>query len=76
MKELLSVTVTGNWRIVFRYHEPTNTVSDIGLIDYTERSCPATMKTRPIRATSSNEIIDAGLSVSKAATFSKVRRAA
>jgi proteic killer suppression protein len=34
MKGYWSVTVTGNWRIVFRYHEPTNTASDIDLIDY------------------------------------------
>ncbi|OQW60525.1 MAG: peptidase [Nitrospira sp. ST-bin4] len=29
-----SVSVTGNWRMVFRYHEPTNIASDIDLIDY------------------------------------------
>jgi proteic killer suppression protein len=34
MKGYWSLTVTGNWRIVFRYHEPTNTASDIDLIDY------------------------------------------
>ncbi|MEK7351977.1 MAG: type II toxin-antitoxin system RelE/ParE family toxin [Nitrospirota bacterium] len=34
MKGYWSVTVTGNWRIVFRYHESTNTASDIDLIDY------------------------------------------
>ena len=34
MKGYWSVTVTGNWRIVFRYHETTNTASDIDLIDY------------------------------------------
>lgn len=34
MKGYWSVTVTGNWRMVFRYHEPTNTASDIDLIDY------------------------------------------
>jgi proteic killer suppression protein len=34
MKGYWSLTVTGNWRIVFRYDETTNTVSDIDLIDY------------------------------------------
>lgn len=34
MKGYWSLTVTGNWRIVFRYHETTNTASDIDLIDY------------------------------------------
>lgn len=29
-----SLTVTGNWRLVFSYDEPTNTASDIDLIDY------------------------------------------
>ena len=26
--------VTGNWRLIFRYDEQTNTASDIDLIDY------------------------------------------
>lgn len=34
MKGYWSVTVTGNWRMVFRYYETTNTASDIDLIDY------------------------------------------
>jgi proteic killer suppression protein len=34
MKGYWSLTVTGNWRMVFRYHEPSNTASDIDLIDY------------------------------------------
>jgi toxin HigB-1 len=34
MQGYWSLTVTGNWRIVFRYHEPTNTASDIDLIDH------------------------------------------
>jgi plasmid maintenance system killer protein len=25
---------TGNWRLIFRYDEQTNTASDIDLIDY------------------------------------------
>jgi proteic killer suppression protein len=29
-----SLTVTGNWRLVFRYDEGTNTASDTGLIGY------------------------------------------
>ena len=29
-----SLTVTGNWRLVFSYDEQTNTASDIDLIDY------------------------------------------
>jgi proteic killer suppression protein len=29
-----SLTVTGNWRLIFRYHEKANTASDIDLIDY------------------------------------------
>ena len=29
-----SLAVTGNWRLVFRYHEEANTASDIDLIDY------------------------------------------
>ena len=28
------LTVTGNWRLIFRYDEPNNTASDIDLIDY------------------------------------------
>ena len=34
MKGYWSLTVTGNWRIVFHYDETTNTASDIDLIDY------------------------------------------
>jgi proteic killer suppression protein len=29
-----SLTVTGNWRLIFSYDERTNTASDIDLIDY------------------------------------------
>jgi proteic killer suppression protein len=29
-----SLTVIGNWRLLFRYDEQTNTASDIDLIDY------------------------------------------
>ena len=29
-----SLTVTGNWRLIFRYDEQMNTASDIDLIDY------------------------------------------
>ena len=34
LEELWSLTVTGNWRLIFRYDEETNTASDIDLIDY------------------------------------------
>jgi proteic killer suppression protein len=34
LRGLWSLTVTGNRRLVFRYHERTNTASDIDLIDY------------------------------------------
>ena len=33
MKGYWSLTVTGNWRIVFRYHEPTYTANDSDVID-------------------------------------------
>ena len=29
-----SLTVTGNWRLIFRYDETSNCASDIDLIDY------------------------------------------
>jgi toxin HigB-1 len=34
MKGLWSLAVAGNWRLIFRYDERTNTASDIDLIDY------------------------------------------
>jgi len=34
LKGSWSLTVTGNWRLVFRYDEQANTASDIDLIDY------------------------------------------
>ncbi len=34
LQEFWSLTVTGNWRLIFRYHEATNTASGIDLIDY------------------------------------------
>jgi proteic killer suppression protein len=33
-KGFWSLTVTGNWRLIFRYDEETNTARDIDLIDY------------------------------------------
>jgi proteic killer suppression protein len=33
-KGFWSLTVTGNWRLIFRYDEATETVWDVGLIDY------------------------------------------
>jgi toxin HigB-1 len=34
LKGFWSLTVTGNWRMVFFYDEQTNTADDIDLIDY------------------------------------------
>jgi proteic killer suppression protein len=34
LKGMWSLTVTGNWRLIFRYDEPSNSASDIDLIDY------------------------------------------
>ena len=34
LKGLWSLTVTGNWRLIFCYDEQTNTAGDIDLIDY------------------------------------------
>jgi len=34
LKDFWSLTVTGNWRIIFRYDEATNTASELDLIDY------------------------------------------
>jgi proteic killer suppression protein len=34
LKGLWSLTVTGNWRLIFRYDENTNAARDIDLIDY------------------------------------------
>ncbi|HEY6904735.1 MAG TPA: type II toxin-antitoxin system RelE/ParE family toxin [Candidatus Acidoferrales bacterium] len=34
LKGSWSLTVTGNWRLIFRYDEQTNSASDIDLIDY------------------------------------------
>jgi proteic killer suppression protein len=34
LKGFWSLTVTGNWRVIFRYDETTNTASDIDLTDY------------------------------------------
>jgi proteic killer suppression protein len=34
LKGFWSLTVTGNWRLIFRHDEKTNTASDIDLIDY------------------------------------------
>ena len=29
-----SLSVTGNWRLIFRYDEETNTASELDLVDY------------------------------------------
>lgn len=34
LKGYWSLTVTGNWRIIFRYDAAVNTASDVDLIDY------------------------------------------
>jgi toxin HigB-1 len=34
MKGSWSLTLTGDWRLVFRYGRETNTATDIDLIDY------------------------------------------
>ena len=34
LKGFWSLTVTGNWRLIFRYDEEANTASDIDLVDY------------------------------------------
>ena len=34
MKGFWSLTVTGNWRLIFRYDGTTNAADDIDLIDY------------------------------------------
>jgi len=34
LKEFWSLTVTGNWRLIFRHDEAANSASDIDLIDY------------------------------------------
>jgi toxin HigB-1 len=34
LKGFWSLTVTGNWRLIFRYDEETNTAGDVDLIDY------------------------------------------
>jgi proteic killer suppression protein len=34
LKGFRSLTITGNWRLIFRYDEETNTASDMDLIDY------------------------------------------
>jgi proteic killer suppression protein len=34
LKGFWSLTVTGNWRLIFRYDERTNSACDVDLIDY------------------------------------------
>lgn len=34
LKDFWSLTVTANWRVIFRYDAASNTASDIDLIDY------------------------------------------
>jgi hypothetical protein len=37
----VELTVTGHGRLIFRGHEPTNTASDIDLIDHRQGDCNA-----------------------------------
>ena len=34
LKEFWSLTVTGNWRLIFRYDKRMNAATDIDLVDY------------------------------------------
>jgi len=34
LKGFWSLTVTGNWRLIFRYDKAANTASDVDLVDY------------------------------------------
>jgi proteic killer suppression protein len=34
LKGFWTLTITGNWRLIFRYHEEANAATDIDLIDY------------------------------------------
>ncbi|MGB8770266.1 MAG: type II toxin-antitoxin system RelE/ParE family toxin [Candidatus Korobacteraceae bacterium] len=42
LKEFWRLTVTGNWRLIFRYDEEANSASDLDMIDYhyEARKCP------------------------------------
>jgi len=76
LKGLWSLTVTGNWRLIFRYDEKTNTASDIDLIDYHwEAEMPMKNPPHPGDLIKTEVIEALGLNVSKAAEILKVRRA-
>jgi len=34
LKDFWSLTVSGNWRLIFRYNERTNTADELDLVDY------------------------------------------
>jgi addiction module HigA family antidote len=71
-----SLTVTGNWRLIFRYDQETNTASDINLIDHHwEITMPMKNPPHPGDLIRTEIIEPLGLSVSKAAEILKVRRA-
>ena len=71
-----SLTVTGNWRLIFHYDKPTNTASDIDLIDYHEEAeMPMKNPPHPGDLIRTEVIETLGLTVSKAAEILKVRRA-
>jgi len=76
LKGFWSLTVTGNWRLIFRYDEQTNTAGDIDLIDYHEEAeMPMKNPPHPGDLIKTEVIEPLGLSVSKAAEILKVRRA-
>jgi len=76
LKGFWSLTVTGNWRLIFRYDEATNTTSDIDLTDYhKEATMPMKKPPHPGDLIRTEIIEFLGLSVSKAAAILKVRRA-
>jgi len=40
-ERIVELTVTGHGRLIFRGHEPTNTASDIDVIDHRQGDCNA-----------------------------------
>src|ERR1022692_2587730 len=75
MRGCWSLAVTGYWRLIFRYHEETNTASHIDLIDcHQENAMPMKNPPHPgglIRT----EVVEAlGLNISQAAQILNVRR--
>jgi addiction module HigA family antidote len=76
LKGFWSLTVTGNWRLIFLYDQETNTASDINMIDYHwEIAMPMKNPPHPGDLIRTGIIEALALSVSKAAEILKVRRA-